>query len=273
MRTPILTSRSRALCLPAARMGPRMMTVEEMAEGIGRAHGAALDGLARALWTGVASGDIGDEDAARLVEAIEARRSDGPKPGGVAQLAGFATYSRRPQRPPIRSEAIERRRRLAASGPMPPALAARFTTGELAVLRIVADECQARQVCGLCLDAIAARAGVSRTLAKGAIRQARRLGMVEVRERRRTGAKSLPNLVRVIDREWLAWMKRGAALRQRGALPSEEAATRPGSRANGIGGRFAPTTDNRFSTMGTTRPAETAQRVAERGEAGRKGVA
>lgn len=90
---------------------------------------------------------------------------------------------------------------------MPPALASRFTTGELAVLRIVGDEFQKRQVCAICLDAIAARAGVSRTTAQNAIRQARRLGMVEVQERRRPGMRSLPNLVRVIDREWLAWIK------------------------------------------------------------------
>jgi hypothetical protein len=112
---------------------------------------------------------------------------------------------------------------------MPPALASRFMTGELAVLRIVADEFQARQVCALCLDAIAARAGVTRTLAKNAIRQARRLGMVEVRERRRTGAKSLPNVVTVIDREWLAWIKRGA--------------TQPKTWLNGIGGRKLTTAD------------------------------
>ena len=94
---------------------------------------------------------------------------------------------------------------------MPPALAARFTTGELAVLRIVADEVAARQVCALCLDAIAARAGVSRTLAKNAIRQARRLGMVEVRESAAGRApRACRTSSRVIDREWLAWMKRGS---------------------------------------------------------------
>jgi len=115
---------------------------------------------------------------------------------------------------------------------MPPALASRFTTGELAVLRIVADEFRERGACVLCLDAIAARAGTSRTLAKGAIRQARRLGVVEVRERRRTGAKSLPNVVTVIDREWLAWIKRGAK-------------TVPGGNGSGIGGRKSTTTDTR----------------------------
>ncbi|WP_156634171.1 hypothetical protein [Methylobacterium sp. Leaf113] len=239
-----------------------MMTVEEMAEGIGRAHGAALDALTRALWAGVAAGQISDEDAGRLVEAIQARRTAiqaVQAAAGRGSLPVGVIPKRKRQRPPERSLAIERRRRLAASGPMPSALAARFTTGELAVLRIVADEFQARQVCALCLDAIAARAGVSRTLAKGALRQARRLGMVEIHERRRTGAKSLPNLVRVVDREWLAWMKRGASQAKSGT--------------NGIGGRFAPTTDRRLVTTGTTRPAENLQGAIERGKANCKGIA
>ena len=222
------------------------MTVEDMAEAIGRAHGAALDDLTRALWAGVGAGQISDEDAARLAEAIEARRMAGKS---IQAVTGWVQPKigpiprRKPQRPPVRSEAIERRRRLAASGPMPPALAARFTTGELAVLRIVADEFRARKVCSLCLDAIAARAGVSRTLAKGAIRQARRLGMVEVRERRRTGAKSLPNLVTVIDREWVAWIKRCATQRQQGVPKAGETPAQPKTRPSRIGGRNPTTTD------------------------------
>ena len=93
---------------------------------------------------------------------------------------------------------------------MPPALAARFTTGELAVLRIVGDEVRAGGLCGLCLDAIAARAGVCRRLARNAIRLAARLGLLTIQERRREGQKNLPNIVRVISREWLAWLRLGA---------------------------------------------------------------
>jgi hypothetical protein len=267
------------------------MSIEDMAEAIGRAHGAALDGLTRALWAAVAHGECSDDDAERLAEAIQARRhptkyvasaivgkSDNrgvlrsqetpqalhsaramvgmgiPHIGGIAPHAanpdakrlGFQPDARRRavQRPPVRSEAIERRRRLAASGPMPPALAQRFTTGELAVMRIVGDAHLAHGSCVLCLDAIAARAGVSRTLAKNAIRQARRLGLVEVRERRRTGAKSLPNVVTVIDREWLAWMKRGATPRQRGVLRFEEAGKGPHT-VSTPGVRNPTTTDTR----------------------------
>lgn len=34
------------------------MTVEEMAEAIGRAHGTTLDDVTRALWTAVSAGQI-----------------------------------------------------------------------------------------------------------------------------------------------------------------------------------------------------------------------
>jgi len=93
---------------------------------------------------------------------------------------------------------------------MPPALAARFTVGELAVLRIVGDEVRASGLCGLCIDAIAARAGVCRRTAQNAIRQAARLGLLTIQERRREGQKNLPNIIRVISREWLAWLRLGA---------------------------------------------------------------
>ena len=50
---------------------------------------------------------------------------------------------------------------LAASGPMPPALAAHFTVGQLAVLRIVGDEVRANGSCALTLAEIGARARAS----------------------------------------------------------------------------------------------------------------
>lgn len=117
--------------------------------------------------------------------------------------------AKRLQRAPERSVAIERRRRLACSGPMPPALASRFTTGQLAVLRIVGDEMARNGACGLCIDAIAARAGVCRRLAQAAIRLAEGDGLLTIQERRHQGRKSDPNVVRIISREWLQWLRRG----------------------------------------------------------------
>lgn len=186
------------------------MFADHLAEVIGRAQGSALDDVTRALWAAHSAGQCTDDDATRLSDAIQARRMLGKAAqaaAGGGSLKGGCISRRKHQRPPVRSVAWERRRRLAASGPMPPALAQRFTTGELAVLRIVADEFRDRGACTLCLDAMAARAGVGRTTAQNTLRQAKRLGMVEVVERRRTGAKSLPNVIRITDREWLAWIR------------------------------------------------------------------
>jgi hypothetical protein len=54
---------------------------------------------------------------------------------------------------------------------MPPALAARFTQAEMAALRIISDEVRHHGVCGLHIDAIAARAGTCRTTVKNALRE------------------------------------------------------------------------------------------------------
>ena len=117
---------------------------------------------------------------------------------------------------PTRSASLERRRLLACSGPLPPQLAARFTEGQRAVLRIVGDEVAAKGVCGLCIDAIAARAGVCRRLAQGAIRLAEGDGLLTIEERRHEGRKNSPNLVRIISREWQAWMRRGGGQKRSG---------------------------------------------------------
>lgn len=130
---------------------------------------------------------------------------------------------------------------------MPPSLASRFTTGQLAVLRIVADEVKAKGVCGLCVDAIAARAGVCRRLAQIAIRLATGDGLLTVQERRHEGRKSSPNLIRVISREWQVWMKR--------ARPSQ---------AKGIGCKTLHPTDSRVLTLEITRPAIPSQKLPNR---------
>src|SRR4051794_15863529 len=92
---------------------------------------------------------------------------------------------------------------------MPPALACKFTVSELAVLRIIGDEVRQHGQCDRCVDELAARAGVCRSLVKNAIRAAARLGLLTVEERRRAGRRNLPNVVRIVSREWLAWLARG----------------------------------------------------------------
>src|SRR4051812_24086457 len=115
----------------------------------------------------------------------------------------------KPQRPPVRAQAIERRRRLAASGPLPPSLACRFTLGEVATLRIVADEARLKGRCDRSLDEVAARAGVSRSTARNAMRAATRLGLIRITERPQPGRKHLTNIVEIVSAEWWAWIMRG----------------------------------------------------------------
>ena len=118
------------------------------------------------------------------------------------------------QRSPDRRASIERRRHLAASGPMPPAMASRFTVGELAVLRIVGDEVAQHGLCDRSLAELAARAGVCRKLAQITLRMAARDGLVAIERRPRPGRKNLSNVVRIISAEWMAWLQRGRRSRQ-----------------------------------------------------------
>lgn len=176
---------------------------------------AALDVLAKALWSALAAGMVDEATATLHSEALEARRealrTPSPSRTGrtpVAAVRAVTLFAKaRQTMPPDRRKSIERRRRLAASGPMPPAMAAAFTTAELAALRIVADEVRSHGVCSRSYEEVAARAGVCRASARNAIRRAARLGFLSIQERRRPGRKNLPNVLAVVSAEWRAWLR------------------------------------------------------------------
>ncbi len=136
---------------------------------------------------------------------------------------------------------------------MPPAIACRFTVGELAVLRIVGDEVAEHGNCDRTLGEIAARAGVCRALAQQAIRKAAREELLTIEERPQPGRKSLPNVVRIISREWRTWLERG-----------------PGHRGEGIGSRNSAPTARRISNLVESRPTPNTQKGFRKteGEAG-----
>ena len=191
-----------------------MSFAEAATAAIDAAHTlASVDDIARGLWRSYAAGAIADADAELVAARIEeARRRIRPvdtvalRAPAVPRLRSSFPPRRRHCVSPDRLASMDRRRRLAYSGPLPPALASRFTTGHLAVLRIVGDEVRLRGLCVLPLGAIAARAGVCVTLARDAIRLAAGDGLLVITERRRRGCASLPNVVRIISREWLAWI-------------------------------------------------------------------
>ncbi len=194
------------------------MFADQIAAGItGARRLDQLDQLARTIWGAYGSGIVPDDQAEALGAALEARRkvlrglADQPAVKSQKPLwSGPSRFPpRRAQKAPDRRRSIERRRRLAASGPMPPALASRFTTGELAVLRIVGDEVAGKGTCSLTLGELSARAGCSRSTAKNALRSAARAGLLVIEERRQSGRKNLSNLIRITSAEWTTWLARG----------------------------------------------------------------
>lgn len=189
------------------------MFATQMATAINEARTLTrLDDLSRAIWQGFSAHAVTDDQAQSLAELIHTRRlvvRGEVKPVGLPPGRPSIFPPRRLQRASLRSVAIARRRHLAASGPLPPSLACKFTVGELAALRIVTDEVREREHCDRTIAEIAGRAGVCRTTAQNAIRAAAAMGLLTVQERRREGQKNLPNVVRIVSREWLQWIRWG----------------------------------------------------------------
>lgn len=177
-----------------------------MLDRIGKVHALeALDEIARQAWAGLASGQMSEEAAQAVAQAVEARRQ-AIKARFAAKPPSSVPRARRSIRSPDREASIRRRRTLAASGLIPAAIVARFTVGEAAALAVVAVEVMRRGRCALALDHIAALAGVSRTTAQNAFRLAARLGFIKVTERRQPGWRSRPNVITIMDAGWASWI-------------------------------------------------------------------
>src|SRR4051794_13240599 len=46
-------------------------------------------------------------------------------------------------------------------------------------------------------------------MVQNALREATRLGLLTIEERRREGRRNLPNVVRIVSKEWTTWLARG----------------------------------------------------------------
>ncbi len=187
---------------------------EQLGAGIAAAHTShQLDELSKAVAAAWGAGSLDDDAAGAALEALAARRRE---------LGDHRAPSRRPfsvlrrspgPRSPDRVRSKFRRRRIAASGMLPPDMAEVFTPGQLAALSIVAELCAEHGQCDLCVDAIGARAGVCARMVQTAQRLAESFGWLSIQARPRPGRKSLPNVLRVISKKWLAWL--GVASRHR----------------------------------------------------------
>ena len=173
-----------------------------------------LDDFARQVWKAHGAGIVADGQAQQLAEMIQRRRGQPIVVHGLLSstpaIAPRYFIERSPeQRSPDRRASILRRREHSATGPLPPAIAATFTTGELAVLKVISDEVLAHGACDRSLNELAARAGVCRSLAKRAVRLAELDGLITVQRRPRSGRKHLTNVIRVVRAEWLDWLAKG----------------------------------------------------------------
>lgn len=164
----------------------------------------SLDELTGKIIAAHARGELADAEAQALIEDINSRRRVA-RPIGRHVVAAV----RRPRRPrsPDKQRSIARRRRWAASGWLPPALAALFTLGEQAVLAVVARRWLEVGFCDWCNDRIAAEAGVSVSTVKRTERAAE-VDLIEREQRRLRADRNLPNKLTIKSREWKAWLER-----------------------------------------------------------------
>ena len=182
------------------------MFAEECRRAIAACQRTGLDALSREVWRAYGADVLTAAEASELCEAIAARRA----------VPSSAASARRVGSRPRSSASMERRRAWTASGWLPPAVAARFTMGEAAALAVIVREIATAGRCGLPVGAIAGRAGVCATTVRNALREARRLGLVKVEERRLSYARSLPNLVTICGRELALWVRTRARAERQG---------------------------------------------------------
>ena len=207
------------------------MLAQQLSDAIVTARTTAmLDNVSRLTWRGLAEGLIDDKVAERLSVATEARRM-ALKGQGSMKPSKPALARPRPCTSPDRARSISRRRQLAASGAVPGTIAASFTTGEIAVLTVIARECQRSGSCTWFMDRIAAVAGVCRSTARNALRLAQDLGLVTVQERRHRAWRSDSNVIRIVSREWLAWLRLGGGCKKPRTTNTDSKSSRENSKS------------------------------------------
>src|SRR5215203_3555227 len=118
------------------------MFVEQLRRAVAASPRVELTKVSALLWKAYAAGQVSEAEASALSEVIELRKAL-----PVAQKPVQRHFGSRPKTP----ASLERRRRWASAGALPPALASRFTLAETAVLAVIADEYQRHSRCTLAI--------------------------------------------------------------------------------------------------------------------------
>ncbi|MGF6326381.1 MULTISPECIES: GntR family transcriptional regulator [Methylobacterium] len=245
------------------------MFADEIRRAIEAADRITLPQVTALLWRAYGEGHVTETEAEALSGLIEAR-TDAPasrrlslpaptasNPGDSAPAQDRAGSTKRTVGSRPRTDAsLERRRRWAASGRLPPGLAARFTLAEQAVLALVAAETVRRKDCRLAVGQLAATVGVAETTVRNAIREAVKLGLVTVEERRVTGFRNDTNIVRIVAPEWMAWLR----LARKGAVLNTYRSPQQGRGCKSPQG--TPTEVLTLSESGKTGPSKCCRKAA-----------
>lgn len=166
-----------------------------------------------------ADGLLTDADCLAITEAFELRMKEIGEPKTVAQRvpnlaerwreearSHFKPHIRK-KMPEDRTACMKRRRKLAASGYMPADIAEQFSTGQQAVLAIIAQEVGKLGTCRLVIEKIGALAGVCHATVRRAIARGVEAGLLFVQDRPVRGGLNLSNVVTITNTHWLGWIK------------------------------------------------------------------
>lgn len=170
----------------------------ELRRAVEAASYVKLPELSALLWRAFGAGQVSESEAEELSALIETRKAVQTAAKPKQRYVGSRPRS---------SASMERRRTWAASGKLPPQIAARFTLAEAAVLSVIAVEVSRNRSCSWPIGQIAAVAGVSETTVKRALREARALGLLAIEERRLTRWRNATNVVRIASSDWAAWLR------------------------------------------------------------------
>jgi hypothetical protein len=170
---------------------------DQLRSAIERVPRSQLVELSSALWKAHYAEQISELEAQQLSELIEARKI----------VPAVAPPQRQVGSRPRTPASLLRRRGFATSGALPSNIACNFTMAELAVLSVVAFEVREQGSCEMPIGKIAALAGVSETMVRNALRRARQMCLLTIEERRVSHWRNLPNVIRIIAPEWLAWLR------------------------------------------------------------------
>src|SRR4051812_39480743 len=204
------------------------MFVDELRRAVEASPRVELPKVSALLWKAYAAGRVTEDQATDLSALIESRRAL-PAPQRPAQRRSGS----RPRSPAH----MERRRRWAASGALPPALAARFTLGEQAALAVVAAEHRKHGDCRLTHQEVADVAGVGVTTVRNAMRAAKAINLLAITERRLTAFRNASNVVSIVDPSWLAWLRLGGGVKTAPRSPTEIKRPAPSNAPKSFGGR------------------------------------